>query len=315
MKPDTLLNSPPPLWKKHNAWIKTTDDDTHSVRISYIDCAPSSSSPAKGVMLLIHGFPQTSYQFRHVIRPLADGGFRVIAPDYRGAGQSSHPSSDFRKSTMARDLFVLIHDHLHIESPIYLVGHDIGGMIAHAYVSMYPQHVACIIWGECPLPGTSCYLANKRMPEQFHFMFHCAPDDLAPSLVAGREKMYLNHFFSRLSFNANAISTADCEYYALQYSQPGALRCAFKVYRAFEEDAKENLESLRLKGKCMRPVLILSGSESRHAAEANDMVTEVYGGDIHVVVVEDSGHYIAEENPAGFVQAVLAFVSKYPLQL
>ncbi|KAL3494128.1 Alpha/Beta hydrolase protein [Aspergillus germanicus] len=297
-------------WKKQNAWIKTTDDDTLSVRISYIDCKPSSTSPLNGVILLIHGFPQTSYQFRHVIRPLADKGFRVIAPDYRGAGQSSHPSYDYRKTTMARDLFILIQDKLGIKSGIHLVGHDIGGMIAHAYVSLYPQYVASVIWGECPLPGTSCFLANKSMPDQFHFLFHCAPDELAPSLVTGRERMYLNHFFTKLSFNANAITVPDCEYYTLQYSQPGALRCAFELYRAFEQDAKENLESLRLKGKCMRPVLILSGSESRHAHEARDMVTEVYGGDIQIAVVEGSGHYIAEENPDGFVQAVFAYVSK-----
>ncbi|KAJ5814671.1 hypothetical protein N7474_006448 [Penicillium riverlandense] len=301
----------PPNWKKRNAWIKTSNDDAQLVRISYIDCEPPSTSLPKGVILLIHGFPQTSYQFRHVIQPLADKGFRVIAPDYRGAGQSSHPSHDFRKSTMARDLFILVNDHLGIASEIHVVGHDIGGMIAHAYVSLYPQHVASVIWGECPLPGTSSYEANKKMPEQFHFMFHCAPDDLAPSLVAGREKMYLNHFFSKQTFNANAISLTDLEYYTLQYSQPGALRCGFEVYRAFEEDAKENLESLRLKGKCMRPALILSGAESRHASEAKDMVNEVYGGDVQVATVENSAHYIAEENPEGFVQVVSAFVSKY----
>ncbi|CAL5867606.1 uncharacterized protein PFLUO_LOCUS1825 [Penicillium psychrofluorescens] len=216
---------------------------------------------------------------------------------------------------MARDLFTLVYDHLGIASEIHLVGHDIGGMIAHAYVSLYPQHVASVIWGECPLPGTSSYEANKRMPEQFHFLFHCAPDDLAPSLVSGREKMYLNHFFSKLSFNANAISLSDLEYYALQYSQPGALRCAFEVYRAFEEDTRENLESLRLKGKCMRPVLILSGAESRHASEAQEMVTEVYGGHMQVATVEDSAHYIAEENPEGFVRVVSEFVSKYPKEV
>lgn len=127
--------------------------------------------------------------------------------------------------------------------------------------------------------------------------------------------MYLNHFFSKLSFNANAISLSDLEYYALQYSQPGALRCAFEVYRAFEEDTRENLESLRLKGKCMRPVLILSGAESRHASEAQEMVTEVYGGHMQVATVEDSAHYIAEENPEGFVRVVSEFVSKYPKEV
>ena len=84
---------------------------------------------------------------------------------------------------MARDLFLLICDHLDIKSRIHLIGHDIGGMIAHAYASQYPEHVASVIWGECPLPGTSSYEANKRLPEQFHFMFHCALDDLATYLV------------------------------------------------------------------------------------------------------------------------------------
>ncbi|KAJ5142219.1 hypothetical protein N7526_003214 [Penicillium atrosanguineum] len=273
---DSFLNK----WSKRNAWIMNFDRNDQSVRISYIDCGPPSASAPKGIILLIHGFPQSSYQFRHVINPLAEEGFRVIVPDYRGAGQSSHPAQDFRKSTMARDLFSLLHDHLGITQAIHLVGHDIGGMVAHAYVTQYPDHVASVIWGECPLPGTSVYDVNKRMPEQFHFVFH-------------------------------TISPFDLDFYALQYSQPGALRCSFEVYRAFEEDARENRESLRLKGKCTRPVLILSGSQSRHAQEAKEMVGEVYAGDIQIDVVKDSGHWIAEENPEGFVQAALAFIYKH----
>ncbi|KAJ5784651.1 uncharacterized protein N7503_009863 [Penicillium pulvis] len=311
MSLESLADSFPNQWSKRNAWIKNPSDNNQSVRISYIECAPPTTSDPKGNILLIHGFPQTSYQFRHVIKPLAEEGFRIIVPDYRGAGQSSHPAQDFRKQTMARDLFSLIHDHLGITQAIHVVGHDIGGMIAHAYATLYPNHVASVIWGECPLPGTSIYDKNKSMPEQFHFVFHSVPDDLALSLVTGREKIYLNHFFSKQSFNAQAISPFDLDFYTLQYSQPGALRCSFEIYRAFEEDARENLESLRLKGKCTRPVLILSGSQSRHAHEAREMVEEVYAGDIQIAEVKDSGHYIAEENPDGFVQAVLAFIHSH----
>jgi pimeloyl-ACP methyl ester carboxylesterase len=298
-------------WSKRNAWIKNSTDNNQLIRISYIECAPPTTSAPKGNILLIHGFPQSSYQFRHVIKPLSEKGFRIIAPDYRGAGQSSHPAQDFRKSTMARDLFSLVHDHLGITQAIHVVGHDIGGMVAHAYATLYPDHVASVIWGECPLPGTSIYDKNKTMPEQFHFVFHSVPDDLALSLVSGREKIYLDHFFSKLSFNAQAISPLDLNFYTLQYSQPGALRCSFEVYRAFEEDARENRENLRLKGKCTRPVLILSGSQSRHVHEAREMVNEVYAGEIQIDEIEDSGHYIAEENPDGFVQAVLAFINSH----
>jgi len=85
-------------------------DDAREVRIHYIDCpAPKSE---KGTLLLIHGYPNTSYQWRHVITPLSDAGYRVIAPDYRGAGDSSHPRSGYDKVTVAEDLYKVVHDHL-----------------------------------------------------------------------------------------------------------------------------------------------------------------------------------------------------------
>jgi pimeloyl-ACP methyl ester carboxylesterase len=99
--------------------------------------------------------------------PLADAGYRIIVPDYRGCGQSSHPTSSanaFTKSTMADDLANLIHEHLAIKPKIHIVGHDIGGMIAHAYASRHPELVSSIILGECPLPGTHAYASSKAMP-------------------------------------------------------------------------------------------------------------------------------------------------------
>lgn len=88
-------------------------DDAREVRIHYIDC-PSATKPEKGTLLLIHGYPNTSYQWRHVITPLSNAGYRVIAPDYRGAGDSSHPRSGYDKVTVANDLYKVVHDHLGI---------------------------------------------------------------------------------------------------------------------------------------------------------------------------------------------------------
>jgi pimeloyl-ACP methyl ester carboxylesterase len=306
--------SPPSqaYYHKRNAWVNNPSNDPPKIRISYIDTTPSPP-PQKGkTILLIHGFPQTSHQFRHVLTPLTQSGYRIIAPDYRGAGDSSHPTHDYRKSTMARDLYALVHDFLTITEKIHVVGHDIGGMVAHAYATLFPHHVASVIWGECPLPGTSAYEVNKRSPEQFHFVFHAVPDDLAVALVSGRERVYLGHFFSKLCFNVGAVEGVDLDYYAEMYARPGGLRCAFEVYKAFEEDARENREFLRVRGKCRLPVLVLNGRESRHAGEAGGMVSEMYEGDhVELAEVDASGHYIAEENPGGFVDAVLGFVKKY----
>jgi alpha-beta hydrolase superfamily lysophospholipase len=86
-------------------------DDANEVRIHYIDCPPATGSP-KGTVLLIHGYPNTSYQWRHVITPISNAGYRVIAPDYRGAGDNNHPRSGYDKVTVADDLYKVVHDYL-----------------------------------------------------------------------------------------------------------------------------------------------------------------------------------------------------------
>lgn len=295
-----------PPWTERIAPIGGT-----GVRIHYLDCSPPPSElPERGVILLIHGFPQTCYQFRHVLVPLGRAGYRVIAPDYRGAGKSSRPDGAFTKSVMAADLSYLIHTHLGIRQSIHVVGHDIGGMVAHAYASRYPDYVASVIWGECPLPGTKAYERHKTMmPQQFHFVFHRVAD-LPEALVAGREHIYLRHFFDKISFNAQAISQDDLERYVGDYSQPGAMRCAFGLYRAFETDALENREWLMSNGKCRVPALGLSGELSLHAKEAAWMLDEMYEN-VETALVCDSAHYIAEENPEDFIRQVLAFVERH----
>jgi pimeloyl-ACP methyl ester carboxylesterase len=258
---------------------------------------------------LIHGFPETSYQFHHVIKPLSDAGYRVIAPDYRGAGMSSKPLTGYNKTQMAEDLHILIQDYLGIKDKIHVVGHDIGGMIAFAYASRYAGHVASVIWGECPLPGTSSYENVKATPALFHFVFHQIRD-LPETLIEGKERVYLTHFYNKQAYNSAGITKEDVDIYTLAFSQPGAIRCGLEVYRSFEKDAEENRKWLQENGKVKVPSLLMMGAESGLGELAEAMAEETHEG-AEVLQVEESGHWIAEENPDGFVKGVLDFVKKH----
>ncbi|KAI4678934.1 uncharacterized protein J4E88_006222 [Alternaria novae-zelandiae] len=294
-------------WHQRIASITTTSNE--KIRLNYIECAPPRLARKKGVILLIHGFPQTSYQFRHVITPLSEVGYRVIAPDYRGAGQSSKPLTGYQKTQMAEDLRILVQEHFGIKEKIHVVGHDIGGMIAFAYASRYPDDVASVIWGECPLPGTSCYENVKGTPDVFHFVFHQVPD-LPEFLIAGKEREYLKHFFDKISYNSAAISPADLEHYALAYSQPGAIRAGLEVYRAFEKDAEENRQWVAEHGKVKVPSMLMNGEKFMLAQSAEGMANEYHEG-AEMVTIEEAAHYIAEENPEAFVKGVLEFVARH----
>ncbi|KAF2159709.1 hypothetical protein M409DRAFT_70884 [Zasmidium cellare ATCC 36951] len=290
---------------------------TPTLQISYLDTHPPNTNvpSAARTLLLLHGFPQTSHQFRHVIPLLAAQGYRCIAPDLRGTGSSTAPTNDFLKTTLAQDLLALL-DHLHLPSPIHIIGHDIGGMVAYALASRHPHRVRSVIWGECPLPGTETYRLDRTVPsrttQQFHFVFHTVPD-LAAMLVQGKEKGYVEHFLRKISFRRDVFpAEEDISFYADEYAKEGVMRAAMGWYAAFETDAEENLEWVRREGKCAVPTMVLSGERSWQREEAEGMVREVTeDGVVEVGVVEGVGHYLAEEGPEEFVEVVLEFLGRH----
>ncbi|KAK0513881.1 hypothetical protein JMJ35_003603 [Cladonia borealis] len=273
-----------PKTQDRQAWIQQSDPE---IRIFYTECRPRSGKP-KGTILLIHGFPETSYQFRHVIVPLSRAGYHVLAPDYRGHGYSSKPPSGYTKDILAQDLYKLVTEHVGIKDKIHLVGHDIGGMIAHAYDAQFPEHVASINLGDTGFQ---------------------AQTDIAVTLVTGKEKLYLKHFYDRLGQNQAAFTNEVVDFYTMQYSAAGALNAAFTTYRMLEEDAKMNREWREKNGKVGVRAMVMSGECVFMTAEALEMASEMYDN-VEKGVIEGCGLYLAEENPEGFARKVLDFVEK-----
>ncbi len=225
-------------------------------------------------IVLLHGFPQTWWEWHHVIPDLVHAGFRVVAPDYRGAGQSFRPHGGYDKRTMAQDIHVLLKEHLRIEQPVVMAGHDIGLMVAYAYAQAYRDDVSHLVIMDAPLPGTAVFDRVRSDPRVWHFGFH-GVRDLPELFVAGKEREYLQYFFNVRIFDTSAISDGDFEVYVSSYSAPGAMRAGFEVYRAFDQDITDNRESLRRNGKLRIPVLALGGTISTTGALVEEMMREV----------------------------------------
>jgi pimeloyl-ACP methyl ester carboxylesterase len=81
---------------------------------------------------------------------LVGAGFRVLAADYRGAGDSWRPAGGYDKFTMAQDIHALVQDHLGIAEPVVMIGHDVGLWIAYAYARRYPADVSHLAIMEAP---------------------------------------------------------------------------------------------------------------------------------------------------------------------
>lgn len=284
------------------------------VRLHYYVDGPEDGRP----LVLLHGWPQTAWQFRRVLPLFAAAGYRVVAPDYRGAGQSSRPRlgpgvpADMRghdtarggydKWSMAEDVHELLHTHLGLPTPATVLGHDVGGMLAVAYAFRYRDDTRAMVFGECPQPGTSVFDELKGDVRMFHFNFH-AMLDLPETLVTGHEREYLQHFYDKLGVRPHAVDT---EHYVAAFRQPGALRAGFDLYRAFEQDAADIRAAIDAGGKLAMPVLGQTGDVGPFVDLIERMATEV-AEHPQVSVVPDAAHWIAEENPEGLVDAVVAF--------
>jgi pimeloyl-ACP methyl ester carboxylesterase len=271
------------------------------LRLHYIEAGEGPR-----VAVLLHGFPQTWWEWRRVIPGLVDAGFRVVAPDLRGAGDSWRPAGGYDKRTVARDVHLLLRSHLGLTEPVLMAGHDIGLMVAYAYAQSYRDEVSELVVADAPLPGTDVFDRIRTDPRVWHFAFHGARD-IAELLVAGREREYLQYFFNARIANPGAIPPDELDVYVRAYSAPGAMRAGFELYRAFDRDVVDNRETLALHGKLSVPVLAVGGMTSTTGELMESMMREV-ADDVTGARIPGTAHWIPEENPTALVEAVREFV-------
>jgi len=251
-------------------------------------------------VLLLHGFGDTGDMWL----PLAEALVKdhaVIVPDLRGLGLSSHPDGGYEKVAQARDLASIL-DQLRFQE-VALVTHDIGNMVGYAFAALFSQRVTKWVVMDAPLPGIGHWDDQLKSPKVWHFNFR-GPD--VERLVAGRERILLDRFYNELSANPSRIDEQTRDHYAALYARPHAIHNAFSgQFAAFAQDAIDN-QQLVANGKLKMPVLAIGGDHSYGANLATEIAFAA--ADVRAAVIEDSGHWIMEEQPEQAVTLILSFL-------
>ena len=254
-------------------------------------------------LVLLHGFPETSYAWRKVIPALSER-FTVVAPDLRGCGDSDRPQGGYDKRTVASDVHELVHQ-LGFDR-IRLVGHDVGMMVAYAYACAHRDEVERLVLMEAALPGLGLedmYDAAKD-PRMYHLPLFEAPNALAEALITGREHLFVSHFMLQQAYQTAAIDEEALAEYARRLAAPGALRAGIEYFRSHWVDAEHNRENAE--EKLAMPVLTVGGTASFGAgleAQVRPLVQ-----DLTHVMIDECGHYLAEEQPERVVAELLGFL-------
>ena len=256
-------------------------------------------------VVLLHGWPQTSFAWRRVA-PLLGQAFDVVAPDLPGFGHSSKPVDGFDKKTVARLLRDLV---TALGLPrIALVGHDLGGHVAYAYAAQWPEEVSHLVFIESSLPGFGQEEAmDVAKGGSWHFGFNMA-GDISEELVRGREHLFVDHFMRRETvglFDPDAVSDDDIGHYARALARPGSLRSSSGYYQTLPLDRGDNLAWGRT--PLSMPVLAVGAAGGYGAASARTI--RPVANDVREVLIERCGHYPAEERPTELAAAIRDFLA------
>ncbi|TPI66214.1 alpha/beta hydrolase [Mesorhizobium sp. B3-1-3] len=276
---------------------------TRAVEVEGLAIAIREAGPfdAPG-LLLLHGWPQSSYAFEAVIDRLAENQ-HVVAPDLPGIGGSYDAPGTGEKRYLARLIRGLI-GACGLRQVI-VAGHDVGGQIVFALLRDLPEELSGAVIMNVVVPGVAPWENVIRNPHIWHFAFHAIPA-LPEMLVGGQERAYFDFFFDILSKEKTAIPAEARDIYAKAYSRPESLKAGFDWYRAFAEDAKVNSRPSAM--PITTPVLYLRGSaESGDIADYLDGLRSAGLSRVEGDIIADSGHFAADENPTALAARLVRF--------
>ncbi|MGJ3237623.1 MAG: alpha/beta fold hydrolase [Anaerolineae bacterium] len=274
------------------------------VTLHVVLAGPEDGEP----IILLHGFPEFWYGWKHQIPVLAEQGYRVIVPDQRGYNLSDKPRGvdAYQLDTLAEDVVGLA-DALGYDT-FYLVGHDWGAAVAWWVATLHAERLRKLVILNVPYPTIMIEQMTQKNIGQFlkswyigFFQIPFMPETLA-SLgdYAGMATML------RQSSKPDTFSDADIEQYRRAWSQPDALKSMINWYRAMGSSAMNN--NLSKPRRISTPTLMLWGEQDialgKELAEPSIRVCD----DGELIFYPNATHWLQHDEPQSVNEEILRFL-------
>jgi len=254
-------------------------------------------------LLLLHGNPQTHAMW-HLVAPELGRRFTVVCPDLRGYGFSLKPPATadhapYAKREMAKDMAAVM-DHFGHPS-FRLAGHDRGARLSHRIALDFPDRVEKLAVLDIIPTLEHFERANMEFGlGYYHWFWFAQPHPFPEWLITKAPEEWWRQHTSRDPSKPDLFHPDALADYMAAVRQPEMVRGMCEDYRAAATiDLKHDRESRAAGRKVQCPTLVLWGSKGKIgrwydalAIWRRYIAAEVIGGAV------DSGHYIAEENPA-----------------
>ncbi|HEV3352317.1 MAG TPA: alpha/beta hydrolase [Acidimicrobiales bacterium] len=263
-----------------------------------------AAGPADGeLVLLLHGFPQTAWEWRSQLTALGDAGYRAVAPDQRGYSSRARP-----EGVESYEVQHLVADVLAIADwlgghQFHLVGHDWGAAVAWAVGGTHQERLRTLNIVSVPHPKAFANaLANSQEQRDGSSYIHLFREEGKAEEVLGG-----NDFAALRGMLSTAGSAEDVEQYMSVLGQPGALTAALNWYRAMQAGLVGDIGPIT-----MPTMFVWSTNDIALGREGAEATGQYVDGPYRFEVLEGVTHWIPEQAPGDLNRLLLEHLKTSP---
>ncbi|WP_223643594.1 alpha/beta fold hydrolase [Planococcus sp. 4-30] len=259
------------------------------------------------LVVLLHGFPEFWFGWKNQIQPLAEKGYRVVAPDQRGYNLSDKPEGiDNYTVDHLRDDVIGIIEHFQQKTAI-VIGHDWGGAVAWHLAATRPEYVEKLIVLNIPHPQAMPRVLKKN-PLQWmkssYIAFFQLPNLPEKALGMGEFKA-MQQSIEQTS-KPDTFSKHEMEQYKAAWSQSDALTAMLNWYRAIRRGSFRQVPETKIKV----PVRIIWGMGDQFLSPMLAKESMSFCEEVNLAFVGEATHWIQHEQPEIVNRLIAQFISE-----
>jgi pimeloyl-ACP methyl ester carboxylesterase len=294
---------------------------TRRVAINGIELAVAEHGPADGpVVVLLHGFPELGFSWRHQVGPLAAAGYRVLVPDMRGFGDSDAPDAaeQYAVDVLAADVLGLL-DHSGAQRGT-VIGHDWGADVAWKTAWLHPERVLAVAGLSVPFapraPAPPLGLMRKHLGEDFYMVWFQQPGVAEQALARDVRRTLASSRVWDAAWAADAgdqpqtppfMTDDELDVYVRMFTQTG-FHGGLNYYRNLDRNWERTAHVAER--KITAPALFLTGERDPVRRFMPAAVMDGWVTDLRVdAVIEDAGHWVQQQAPDQVNALLLAWLA------
>lgn len=264
-------------------------------------------------IILIHGFPETRFSWRHQVPALVQAGHRVVAIDCRGYGASAKPEAveAYALELVVEDIMALAEAES-LERPV-LVGHDWGSILAWTAAVLHPEAFAAVASLNVPYRGwcvgfPTISFIEEHLSDRFGYVVYFQREGQAEASFAKDPADWLRRTYTSLALRDDFLEAAELEVFVKAFTA-GGIAGPLNYYRNIDRnhEALARFENAPIEIPALMVVADADPVLPASLVEGMDR----WIPDLTVAPISSSGHWVQQEQPAQVNAALVTFLERF----